>query len=367
MATWTWRAYDLVTGSFLTELSMQEWSSIDVLNSAGSFTANLLVPEDSDAVQAVRGSTTPGKSYVVAFREEQPVFGGVVWRRLYRSASRMVALSGRGLMSHLERFDIADDLSYAATDQLAIARDLLARAGTRYTGARAEIELGTEMSGVLRDRSYARWDRKPHGVAIAELAAVIDGFDWALRPEVDEGELVRVFRLWYPRRGRTFEASGISFRTGTQAVLFDVPEDGTKLAASVTAQGAGDGPDMLLFTSSSTELPLAGFPAYTATVPHRTVTTDANLREHARGELARRSRTDWDAYTVQIDPTYADLPWGAWDLGDDVQLVVEDDPWFPLGSDGTPGLVALRRVTSHAWTVNGQGERLQVELTTREI
>lgn len=364
MATWTYRAYDLVSGDFRAELDVGEYSATDRLNADGDFGGRILLGDDPDEIAAVREATTPGKTYLVSLRDGQPIFGGPIWRRLYRSEAHQVDFSGTGLMSHYRRFPIAHTLNFDDDDQITIARYLIFHVHTVYAGSDpGGLQLlGPETSGVIRDRTaYRPWERKPYGEALVQLAAVKNGFDWTMRPELIDGEIVRGYRVWYPRRGRTVAASGLRWRTGSQIIVLETPEDATRLAASVVAQGIGDGPAMLTGSAASTDLIEAGYPPYAATVAHKTVKSRRTLNAHAQRALAKLGRSDWDTFKVQFDPEFEDMPYGSWDLGDDVELAIEQDAWYGQGA------VYLRRVMSHEWNVDAKGERLVVELQAKEL
>lgn len=367
MADWRWLAYDLRTNAYLRDLEVSSWSSVDELSATGTFQASVTVPEDPLEAQSVRAATACGKTAIVVLRGDVPVYDGIIWRRLYDSGTRQVTLAGRKLASYWDHFDIPARTAFAAVDQLTIWRALLAGPATLFPGGDIGIVADATVSGVLRDRVYESWEGKYYGEAMAQLAEVIDGFDWDIRVENDGGVLTRQARTWYPRRGRTTSATGLQFRTGSNAKLFGTAEDATKLAARVAALGAGDGELALVQIAQSLELVVAGYPGYSKTLPLKDIKTADVLLGHARGELAVSSRVEADSFTIQVDPTFADQPWGSWDLGDDVTLVVEDDPWYPVQEDGSPGLAIERRIIAHNWVVRGAEETLRVGLTKRGI
>jgi hypothetical protein len=274
-------------------------------------------------------------------------------------------------LSYFDHFIIPTRLTYgypsASVDQLTIFQNLVADLFLRYDGSAIGLTVHGETSGVTRDRTYEVFDVKPYGEAMVQLSAVENGFDVDVRSELNAGALERHLRLWYPRRGRTTAASGLQFRTGSNAVLFATTEDATGLLGKLTILGAGDGASMLTAQAANNDLVTDGWPPYSGSLAFKDVSILATLQAHANKELAIRSKTEADEYGVQIDPEFSDQPWGAWDLGDDVSLVVEDDPWYPTQSDGSPGLVVERRITSHEWKFGKQGESLRALLKRKVI
>ena len=405
MSEWRFTAYDLRTGSKLTDLNVASWSSTDVLNDSGDFSATIeldgagrstvtvvaaLPLTDDDGVvltddlgeelladpepttfptsrrTVVADSTRRGRSVIVAERDGVPCFTGIIWRRQYDATSRTLKVAGRGLGSYFDHFSQTTALTSTGIDQFAILKGLVDFVQNQ-AGANIGIEIPAATSGVLRDRVYEAFSGKKVGELMRELSNVVDGFDYDVRSEYDTGAVVRRLRRFYPRRGRTFEATGLRFRAPGNAVLFDMSEDASDMATVVTALGAGDGADMLITTAAETALVNAGWPAYSVTRAYKDVTVLATLAQHAGADVARLSGVDDESFSVQVDPTFPGQPWGSWDLGDDCQLIVDDDPLFPAGDDGSPGLVSNRRVAAHGWSVQGSSEQLTVTLDRKVI
>jgi len=371
MSEWRFTASDLRSGAKLTDLNVAGWSSNDVLKDSGDFSATIELDGQARTATTSRrttvsDSTRRGRSVIVAERDGVPCFTGIIWRRQYDATSRTLKVAGRGLGSYFDHFSQTSALSYTDVDQFAILKGLVDFVQNQ-AGADIGIEIPAATSGVLRDRVYESFSGKYVGELMRELSSVINGFDYDIRTEYDAGAVVRRLRRFYPRRGRTFEATGLRFRSPGNAVLFDMSEDGSQMATVVTALGAGDGADMLVTTAAETALVNAGWPAYSVTLAFKDVTVLATLAQHAGAAVARLSGVDDESFSVQVDPTFAGQPWGSWDLGDDCQLIVDDDPMYPAGDDGSPGLVANRRVVAHSWSVQGSAEQLTVTLDRKVI
>lgn len=392
--TWRFLAFDLVTEASLGELAVSDWRSSDDLNDAGSFDATLVlddpaavmtvVPAElltvdgepltddgepilaSAAIEVIRERNTntieacrPGKTLIVAERNGVPLFSGIPWRRKYTAATRTFHVAGRGLGSYFDHFTQGVDYSPAGIDQL-IVFNILA------VGATADTDIGIidhgETSGVVRDREYLRLSGKTRGELMRELSSVIDGFDFDFRTEYNDDTPERHMRLFFPRRGRTATESNVQFRIPGNASLVSVDEDATNIAATIQAVGAGDGVTLIEQTVTSTDLPTAGYPNYRAVSAHKDILELATLVETANAELRDRSVTDRETFVINVDHTSTMQPFGSWELGDDCNLIVEDDPRFPAQNDGSAGLSTTRRIVSHIWNVNADGETLNVGL-----
>jgi hypothetical protein len=405
MSDWRFTAYDLRSGEKLTDLQVESWQSSDVLSEAGSWSAtvnvdgaaaststvqsarpllddsgDVLLDENSHILvtdpeeytfatsrrTSVADSTRKGRSLIVAERDGVPVFAGIVWRRRYNAEDRLLEIAGSGLLSYFDHWVPGLSVTYTAQDQFAIVRALVARVQAA-AGGDIGLDVTASNSGVNRDRTYPRYDGSTFGELIMNLSRVSNGFDLAGRVEYNAGAVERWVRLWYPRRGRDISATNLQFRAPGNAVLFDMAEDATDMAVTVNALGAGDGPDMLIAPASQTDLIDAGWPGYTTTRAYKDVTDYTTLDAHARADVDRLSGIDSEEYRVRVDPTDVSRPWGSWDLGDDAVLIVEDDPMYPANDDGTPGLVTLRRVVTHDWSVTDSSEELFVTLARKVI
>lgn len=402
MTAWRYTAYDLRTGARLTDLDVEQWESRDPLKGRGTFSAvvsldgatrgartdtaaspitylgepvtvdtHLVVDAPAPATTTtqrrtvVMDSTRRGRSLIVAERDGVPVFAGIVWRRRYNARTRKLLIAGRDLRSYFDRHVPATTTTFAATDQFAIMRNFVTRVNG-VPGGNIGLAATAGNSGVTRDRTYERFAGLTYGELMDNLSNVTDGFDYTIRVEYSAGAVVKVLRMWYPRRGRDIAVTNLRFTAPGNAVLYDFDEDGTDMAVQVFALGAGDGPDMLIQSAARTDLIDQGWPGYSTQRAYKDVTEIATLSAHAQADVDRLSGVDRETFAVQVDPTFAGQPWGSWDLGDDCLLVINDDPAFPGRDDGTPGNVQLRRVLAHNWTV-GLGEELIVELGEKVV
>jgi hypothetical protein len=139
-----------------------------------------------------------------------------------------------------------ESIALAGTSGLTISDMVLTEQSdgsvTIAPGADIGVAGGSELSGVLRDRTYQAYEVKQIGEAVEQLAAVDGGFDFAIDVTPSFG---KVLTLSYPRRGRIAGTTGIVFESGKNLLGYTEDVDAGRQATIYTAIGAGDGADML--------------------------------------------------------------------------------------------------------------------------
>lgn len=358
MAIWRFDAHDLRTNTKLAELPLVDVSYEESLNGAGSFSASLPMAVDgatsatarSSIAALLTSSSIPERTALYLYRDSVIRGGGIIWGRT-RGKGRPAQISGAGFWSFFRTQHLRTTLTYTAQDQLVIARNLVT-VTQAITGADIGVTVGSEVSGVLRDRIYYKYELKQIAEAVEQLAAVDRGFDFAI--DIQPGP-VKVLTLSYPRRGRIAGSTGVAFVDGKNLLDYEVKEDGTRSARVFTALGAGDGLDMKISTQSRTDIIDAGYPATSATAAFKDVKVQATLDAHAVAEVNARASTP-AFWTVIVDPDDPDGGLGTWIVGDDALLEIPNDDNFPRGLDGSPGYRAFHRILAARVSIPNAGK-----------
>lgn len=310
MANYRYLVGDLLTGVLREEMPFSGVTYSQVLNAPGAFQATIGLQHP----KATRANLDPGRTAIYVERDGVLLWGGILWAAQVSADKAEISLSGEGFWSYFRRRVLRTTKTYTAVDQLAIAQDLVTWAQSQ-TGGDLNVAVGIETSGVDRDRTFNFWERKPIGEAVEQLAAVENGFDFAVDIEyATSGAITRTFRLDYPRRGRD---TSIVFELGANLGSFTQLVDARVQANQIDVIGSGDGAGMLIATVSDlSEVP--PYPLLEDVLSYKDVTVLDTLTGHGNASLAARTTP------VETIPTIAqfgpDTGLGSYITGDEVTI-----------------------------------------------
>ena len=367
MAAWRYIGADLRTNTLLGDLPLTDVSYSEVLNGAGTFSGTLPLAVDAATSSTTRASVAailtassqPGRTVVWMVRDGVVLGGAIVWSRKRRKG-QPATLAGAGLWSFFRMQHLRSTLAFAGVDQLAIARSLIQTAQA-VNGADIGVQLGTETSGVLRDRTFNSWELKQVGEAVEQLAAVNGGFDFAV--DVTQG-FGKVLTLSSPRRGRPAGTTAIVFADGKNLLDYEVSEDATRAANVYSAVGDGDGAATMISTATRTDQLDIGYPLLSEVGAFKDISVRATLDARAISGVDARATvpTFWQ---LTVDPDDLDGGLGTFTVGDDAIVEVPDDDNFPRQLDGQPGYRAVHRIVGFEVSIPSQGrETLTVTVGT---
>lgn len=369
MPVYRYFAHDLRTNTQLLELPLTGVRFGEILNGAGTFSATLqlAVPAatsattTSSAAEELTNASTPERTAIWIERDGVIIWGGIIWQRK-RGKSRPAELSGATFWSYFRRRNLFPEggagLVYTATDQHTIFRGLVT-AAQNPPGSNIGVLTGSGLSGVLRDRTYLVYEVPVIADVAEQLAAVDNGFDFAIEVGQDRSKNLV---LSYPRRGRQASSTNVAFVDGKNLIDYEVLEDGTRSARVVQAFGAGDGDRMLRSTQTRTDMLDAGFPATSTVTSYKSVTDQSTLNAHALADVNARAVTP-TFWKVRVDPTDPDGGLGAFTIGDDALVTIGDDENFPRQADGSPGYSGYHRIIGWDIAVDAQTGTETLDIT----
>lgn len=343
MPRYKYLAADTLTGTLLAELPLSGVSYDLRVNDAAQLHATLPL----DAVRGFPGFTDPARTSIYAQRGSVIQFGGPIWGWTYDKATRSVTIDCDDFLSYFDHLEISDDLSYAATDQLAIARSL-ASYGMNKGGSNLALNYtGPATSGVTRDRNYLGADQASIGQRLRELSAVDNGFDFRFTVRMENGYPRRVMQLGYPTLGRTYPTSQIVFEADADGTGFTFTKDGASSASTVYGVGGIPTGQTVppTYTADDSSVRLAGYPRLESSVTYSDVTQLATLTAHATGEMKlRRLPLQTAKLTVRSDPSTIEKQpaLGEYLPGDQCLVRVgRGDALFPNGAEITATITGV--------------------------
>jgi hypothetical protein len=336
---------DLRSDQLLDVLSVSGVELEDFIGKTGRLSATVPVP-NSELAERARAAITPGRTALWVERGRDIWWGGILWTASTRSDERgfiSVEIQAGTWDSYLTHRIAYDSLTATQTDQFDIARGLIDYTAS-VPGGDIGITYGTETSGVLRDRTWRRYDLHIVRDLLDNLAAVQNGFEWRIASYRDpaSGRRIKRLQLGHP-----------VIRTGSTDIVLDHPGpvlsytwpvDATTRANTWQSRGATDNSDQAadtvpimserLIARADTD---QGWPRLDGSSDYATVERQSTLDAHATADLAtaRRPRTIPEI-TVHMGRT----PVSPALLGATIRLRVRD-LWWPNGLDARYRVVGL--------------------------
>lgn len=339
------RVCDLRTDETLDVLPVQSVSYDDFIGKTGSLSGTIPIP-DKLMARRVRDSVIPGRTMLHLEQGAQLVWSGALWTRTPTRDARgfLTCPVQAGCLEGYYRSHrlLYDTLTAAGVDQLDIARQVIAYAAAQ-TGGDLGVEIdSSQVSGVLRDRTYSRYDLLSIGGLVDQLAATQSGFEWRIQVYRDSGGVRhRALRLGYPLL--TAGTTDLILSSPGPITAYSLPEDATSAANAWQCRGTSTNSNQASQSVPLMSAPLttpadyaAGWPRLDGTSDYPSVDTQLVLDQHAAADLARAVRPivipSISYLTGQVEQPL---------LGSYARIRILDD-WFSEGLSARYRIVGLR-------------------------
>lgn len=306
--SYTYFVTDLRNNDIVGELDLQNVSYSRILSGIGEFNGSISINRDTLAFLSpqsggdglisplldrsfptndIRSVTTPGRFGLYAYRDGQPVWGGILWKRQYNSANGtgVMALSAKTFESYFyHRFQHVTKY-WSNNDQLDIARWLVEN---NNTAKDLLIDVDQIKSNKMRERTMFGYEYKSIGEELEQLAALIDGFDWNVEIGVDEnGSPTRTLRFYYPRAGVSREKTTLQFAYPGVIKSYVMTDDSETGGNFIWTIGAGEGTEMIVQSAADYGQLENGWPMLEASRSYKSVVRPSTLLEHANQALEK--------------------------------------------------------------------------------
>ncbi len=337
---------DLLTNTILAELPITGVSFTQQLNTAGTFTGHLLLSGVNAAGLNVANGTIPGRTAIYVDRNNELVWGGVIWNREYNSADQTMTFQAREFLSYFERRRITATAAYTNVDQLQLAQTIISNAqgvangniGLQYN----QDPASSNTSGVLVSRTYYGYEYKQVLSAVQDLAKQTSGFDFEISVYYDgDGNPAKSFNTYYPKSGVTYSSTSTTapvFQLPGNIVEYQYPEDGSIAANTIYALGAGSNEGKLIETATDPTKLTDGWPLLEDQANYSDITDSALLAGLAAGQI---TATSYPPTTLRVVAPPSQSPtFGTYEIGDEVRVIINDNR-FPSTLDAIYRLVAL--------------------------
>lgn len=363
---YTYVTADLLTGAVLDELPLGGVSFSRALNDAGGLSGSFAYTARTAAL--LRPATTPARTALYALRDNQVVWGGIIWTRRVDHDARIVTLGCADWWSYFDHRLIVATADFTLVDQNDIARTLLATAQANVPD-NLGITATTGASGRVLTRAFADFNYSTVAAQLAQLAEDEGGPDirFDTTGSLTDG-IQRRMAIGTPRLGRSSAESGHVFDYGAQgAVMTSLveSEDGTLVGTRHYALGPGFEAGKRVGVAQDDALITLGFPTLETTTSYSDDSLDsqAAIDAKARADLASRNG-------IRSLPAGAAIGFDPADLlpGDEVLLEVTSDWYNDDPSVDTRGIWSLpTRVTAFSVNVPDDGGQERITPTFGDL
>ena len=345
-------AFDLVTGEPYGRLDVSQLQWSERINARLDLSCRLDLAHRPS--RELAPSLLPGRTKLVLV--DGPIVKSfILWETSY-TERRFLNLRAAGLWSWFQQMPLQRFFRFNNREQFEIAAELInwAQAPAQGGGIGVDVDISPP-SGVLRDRTYRRFEFAPVGQRVDELAAVNGGFDFAIDSTFDGNVTVTdTWRPSYPRAGTTWPASALQVDAQNAAEL---TVDESAPIRAILEVGAGEGVDQIDAALGVTPSP---YPPLWKVVSRKTVERQATLFNHARRDFELHNRQT-EAWAVTVMDKYDALK--GLTVGDEANITVAPGDFrFPDGTE------EVRRVIGRSVSVPDDGgpERVALTLENRE-
>lgn len=327
----------------------------------GSFSGSLdLGPVGIGTQSAYLGALEPRKTLLWAIQDGYPIWCGPIWDWPHQSViSNKLPIAAREFGSLFGAREVrADQVIASGTDLFTAFRALLSYTLLKTYGGVAQLNLGTNLSGVTLSAPYTFSSQNLQKVsdALNQFSALY-GFEYVFVPGLGpSGSLVINLLLGYPTITRTAPNTNLMFLYPGNVLDYSYPRNGSISANSLLATA----PSAAGFTwkSGSThgqntaEL-VAGYPLLEASTSYTAsaITLQTQVDAVADNRVAMLSGTV-TVPTVKVGGGLVPKA-GQIQLGDQAYLSATSTLHPPL-ADGSPGLQATVRIVG--WVVHPPSE-----------
>jgi hypothetical protein len=301
----------------------------------------------------------PGRRRIHLYRgtADLPVWAGDLDTFSRSLGASVVSFTADGYFNRLGRRLITDDLSYSATDIVAIARALIA-----YTQAKTNGDLGITLdavtSGTTLTQAYAATDLTKIADAITTLSGGDPGFDFEIVPyRVGPGVIGAAFHAYTPQKGID---TAVVIEVGKNVADYSYDADAATLSSDRWGMGSGSTGDTMVASAFDPAI-AAAYGLLEDSANYSDVTDQTQLQGLVDADLAT-----YDTISEQpqftLSPEDVDVQLGAFMPGDTCRVrIIGEGPFVnPDGSLGSFEDVDARfRCTALSVSVSDAGVESQ--------
>lgn len=323
---------DLRDNSIISELPFTGVSYEKNVSKAGTADLSLIIDDETLELNP-NGFTFPGRTGIYIYRNQQVMWGGIIFKRQYDSDNRTLRITCKSFEEYFYHVLQRTNINVTNTEQIDIARKIISN-NTANKDVKIDVD-STTMSGVKRERNMYAYEFKTVGEELEKLSALLKGFDWNVEiyNEPTTKELKRLLSFYYPQKGRTEAQTDLLFEFPGIIRSFTISDDADTAANEVFGIGAGEGDSQLVKSAKdANQLTTNKYPRLQKTVSYKSVTEESTLQSHVDADLKKELSPITVCEVVLRGDGEGEHELGTYDVGDWARFRI-DDPWLPTPLD----------------------------------
>lgn len=285
MAKYRYIFADLLTDKVTVELPLYGTTFSRRICKVGEFGGSFGLNTEGITNSDVVNGTIPGRTAVYIERDNQLVWGGIIWSRTWQEQSKSFQYYGQTFDSYFFLSDIRNTLQYVNKDQRNIVIDLVQRSQAMpYRGLRIATP-PTFPNNILRSPNFFWYDAWTFGKALEYMAEFEDGLDYYVNVQYDAfGDFSRKL-IVNDRIGASLDDTQLIFDFPGSIKNFWYPENASKGATTISGIGAGEGAASIRSLAVKQALLDGGHPELVQFYTNKDIKTLTTLQSHLLQEM----------------------------------------------------------------------------------
>ena len=340
MAVYSYLFCDLKTGIILGDMPLHGVSFDRLLNKPGNLNASCNLDNGWTENEDILQYTTPAKTALYVYREDQIVWGGIIWSRVYQSQAKSIQISAQTFESYAYRricrpaAQGITNLDMTQSHMVDYFWTLMQSAANGSIGVLGAVQ-PFPSGDITRTRTINPWDLNTYGELIDGITNLDDGCDYAIEYYEENGLPRSIVTVGYPRLGQDISASGVILDYPGCISNYYRTENATGWTNHHYATGEGEGVGLRIGEATDLDSQIS-YPLLEDTNNYAGVTVQLTIDNHAASDMANMAIGS-NRFTLQLIAT--DEPvFGSYSLGDDARVTIED-PRNPDGVEFTTRVV----------------------------
>jgi hypothetical protein len=328
MAVYTYLACDLLTNQVLDELPLHGVTFDRLINKAGNFGGSTNLDNERLSNDAVKAATVPGRTALYIYRDDQIIWGGIIWTRVYQSQAKSLQLTAQSFESYAyARVYKLSTAKLTYNDrQTVIIRSLWERMQSfdnSNIGVLIPDVATLPANDVVRQLTVNPWDFKKYGEYIDDpLMNFWNSAEWTIECFEEAGTPTKRLILGYPQLGISMPYSEMVLQYPGNILNYYWTENAANSVNRAWATGDGDGADIKFAFAEKANF--SGYPLLEDVYNHQGVTVQATIDNHAIKDL-NANTLPRIGKTIQLKADEAPTIFSN-SIGDEARLYI-DDPW----------------------------------------